>query len=269
MPALLAVLTLLFAEELGVPIPFAPGEVILIGAGLLVASGRIGLTYMLPLCWLAVAAGGLGGYGWSHLVGEVRLRGLARKLRAEETFNQLALRLQGASVPLIVLTRLVPGLRVYTSLVAGGSGVRFRRFALALLIAEIPWVALFLLVGIFVGVPAERLIGRVEGTALRVGAVLVILLAVYLLARRLPAARPRGGLRPPSPLLILAALSIDLAAIIVILVVFALLFGLEEGATSAASATAVVGATALGYLIVARRSTGSTLGESLLRVRYP
>ncbi|HVB77085.1 MAG TPA: DedA family protein [Candidatus Nitrosotalea sp.] len=269
LPAILAICVLLFAEEAGVPIPLAQGEVVLIGSGLLVTSGRVQLAPMLLLTALAVVVGALCGYGWARLIGRERLRGVAARLHAEGSFDQVAARLTGSEVGLVSITRLVPGLRVYTSLVAGASGMRLRRFATALLLAVIPWVLFYTLLGVFVGVPAEHIIGLLEGTVLRLGVVLLILIGLYLGVRRLPATRPPGPLHRSSAARVLAALMVDLGVTSLVLVVFAVLLGLEQNTASAASATAVVGATALAYLVVARRSTGSTLGESMFRVRYP
>ena len=268
-PAVIVICLLLVAEEAGVPIPLAQGEVVLIGSGLLVASGRVGLPEMMVLTALAAAAGAFAGYGWAGLVGASRLTRVASVLHAEGAFTQATARLRGANVALVAVTRLVPGLRVYTSLVAGGSRIGVRRFAAALALAIPPWVVFYTLLGVFVGVPAEHLIGRVEGTALRLGAVVLIIFVAYLAVRRLPAARSGSAPTGKGPLRVLAALGVDLVVTSAMIVIFAVLFGLEEPTPSAVSATAVFGATALAYLVLARRSTGSTLGEALFRVRYP
>ena len=45
---LVVVCVLLFAEEAGVPIPVAPGEAVLLGAGLLIASGAVPYWLAMP-----------------------------------------------------------------------------------------------------------------------------------------------------------------------------------------------------------------------------
>ena len=78
----LALLTgLLFAEEAGVPLPFAPGELTLLVAGLLIASGGLNPYVFIPLAMVACIAGSLVGYSWARLVGDGGLRALATRLR--------------------------------------------------------------------------------------------------------------------------------------------------------------------------------------------
>ena len=57
---------LLFLEEAGLPLPVAPGEAVLIAAGLLAASGVAPVWEILPLAHLAVTCGSLTDYTWAH-----------------------------------------------------------------------------------------------------------------------------------------------------------------------------------------------------------
>src|SRR6202043_2011926 len=50
---------LLFAEEAGVPLPFAPGELNLMAAGLLIATGALNPFVYFPLALVACVAGSL------------------------------------------------------------------------------------------------------------------------------------------------------------------------------------------------------------------
>ena len=61
---------LLFAEEAGVPLPFAPGELTLLVAGLLIASGGLNPYAFIPLSLVACIAGSLVGYSWARAVGD-------------------------------------------------------------------------------------------------------------------------------------------------------------------------------------------------------
>ena len=63
---------LLFAEESGVPLPFAPGEIVLLAAGLLIAAGGLDPYVFIPLAMLACIAGSVVGYSWARLVGRAR-----------------------------------------------------------------------------------------------------------------------------------------------------------------------------------------------------
>ena len=121
--AILLLCSLLFAEEAGVPLPFAPGELTLIAAGLLIAAGAINPFIFLPLAVVACTAGALLGYSWASLIGTSGLRSVADRLHQQKAFDRVETRLRDASARDIAVSRLIPGLRIYTTLVAGAVGV--------------------------------------------------------------------------------------------------------------------------------------------------
>jgi membrane-associated protein len=131
------VCALLFLEEAGLPLPVAPGEAVLIGAGLLVASGTVPIWLMAPLAYLAVICGVLSGYTLAHRIGPKRLHAaLASRLHAGGPYDRAAARLRAVSPLQIAASRLLPGLRVYTSLVAGAVGLNLGRFIVGVLPAS-------------------------------------------------------------------------------------------------------------------------------------
>ena len=87
---------LLFAEEAGVPLPFAPGELTLLVAGLLIASGGLNPALFIPLALVACIAGSLVGYTWARVVGERALRALARRLRQQRNLERVSARMRSA-----------------------------------------------------------------------------------------------------------------------------------------------------------------------------
>ncbi|PZR86018.1 MAG: hypothetical protein DLM67_24635 [Candidatus Nephthysia bennettiae] len=252
-------------------IPFAPGEAVLLGAGLLIASGAVPFWLAMPAEFIAVLAGALTGYAWSWAIGAGRLRQLADRLGAGKPFDRVAERLREAGVLQIAGSRLVPGLRIYTTLAAGAVGVSLWRFVLGIVPAVALWVAVFTLLGVFVGIPAERVLGRFEAFAVRFGVVLVLLAAAYLVINRIPwiSGHPRRIPQAPRWKLAVAAI-VDLLLVAVAMVALGLLTGLEAlEPDSVVSAAAVVGILSLVYLVIARRSVGLTAGEALLRIHYP
>ena len=264
------VCTLLFLEEAGVPLPVAPGEAVLIGAGLLVASGNAPVWLILPLAYLAVIAGVLTGYAWAHRIGPQRVHALAVRLHAGGPYERAAHRLRGATPLQIAASRLLPGLRVYTSLVAGAVGVSLGRFMSGVLPASAVWVVAFTSLGFFVGAPVERLLGRFEAYGLRAAMVALVVIVWVVAARRMPPTRIQSASAPDHEVLRLAvALAVDLIAITAVAGVLVLLSGLavDEAGDLPVSASifAILG---ILYLVVARQTVGSTLGEALLDIRY-
>jgi membrane protein DedA with SNARE-associated domain len=268
---LLIICALLYAEEAGVPIPFAPGEAVLLGAGLLIASGTVPFWLAMPAEFIAVLAGALTGYAWSRAIGAGRLRQLADRLGAGKPFDRVTERLREAGVLQIAGSRLVPGLRIYTTLAAGAVGVSLWRFVLGVVPAAALWVTGFTLLGVFVGIPAQRVLGRFEAFAVRLGVVLVLLAAAYVVINRIPwiAGNPRRSPEAPRWRLVVAAI-VDLLLVAVAMFALGLLTGLEAlEPDSVVSAATVVGILSLVYLVIARRSIGLTAGEALLRIHYP
>jgi membrane protein DedA with SNARE-associated domain len=270
-PALGIACGLLFLEEAGVPLPFAPGEAVLIGCGLLIATGAVPFWVVMPAAYASVLAGCLVGYAWSRAVGPERVEAAAARLGAGAAFERAAERLRGAGLAGIAVSRLIPGLRIYTSLVAGAVGVGARRFVLAVAPAAAVWVLAFTLLGVFVGIPAQRFLGRIENLALRAGVVLVLLVVAYLLVRRLPPGRRvQRAAAPASGWRLVGALGIDLGVVALATGVLGLLLSLAvDEPDTVTSALFIVGTLLLVYLLVARRVVGETVGEAILRIRYP
>jgi len=264
------VCTLLFVEEAGLPLPVAPGEAVLIGAGLLVAGGTAPVWLIAPLAYLAVICGVLTGYTWAHRIGPERVLALAARLHAAGPYDRAAARLRAATPLQIAVSRLLPGLRVYTSLVAGAVSLNLGRFMTGVLPASALWVVTFMGLGIFAGAPVERLLGRFEAYGLRAAVVVAVIAVWVLAARRVPAGETsttdehgRGKWR------LAAALGVDLAAVGCVAGALSLVAGLApRDSEERAVVAAIFAILGIIYLVVARETVGFTLGEALLDARY-
>jgi membrane-associated protein len=136
--AIVLLCTLLFAEEAGVPLP-VPGELTLIAAGLLIATGGLDPWLFVPLAIASCLAGSLTGYSWARLVGEHGLRAAAAKLHQTKRLDKVTARLRQAGPREIALSRLIPGLRVYTTLAAGAVEVDRRTFLVGITPVTVLW----------------------------------------------------------------------------------------------------------------------------------
>jgi membrane protein DedA with SNARE-associated domain len=242
----------------------------LIGAGLLVASGAAPIWLIGPLAYLAVICGVLTGYTWSHWIGAKRLRSFAVRLHAGGPYDRAAARLRAASPLQIAASRLLPGLRVYTSLVAGAVGLNLGRFMAGVLPASALWVVVFMGLGIFVGAPVERLLGRFEAYGLQALVIAAVVLVWVVAARWMPAAKPAAASDPGRARWRFAvAIGLDLVAVTCVAGVLSVVSDVARGAFDEQGFLAVTFAI-LGvlYLVVARQTVGFTLGEALLDVRY-
>lgn len=270
-PALGGACLLLILEEAGVPLPFAPGEGVLVALGLLIASGKAPAWLVLPAGYLATVIGSVLGYWWAGRVGRKRLRRLAVRLHAARAYDRAVSRLSTAEPHEIGITRLIPGLRIYTTLVAGAVKVPLRTFLAGILPAVALWVLVFAGLGIFVGAPAAHLLGRLESWAFRIGELALVLLAFYVATRYVPAVGPTTPRLPVAGRRrrrILAEV-VDAGVVILVVAILSVLTGLVgQDLDSFFSGFLIYGVLAVTYVVAARRSLGFTLGEMLLDVRY-
>jgi membrane-associated protein len=264
---------LLFAEEAGVPLPFAPGELVLLVAGLLITSGGLNPYAFVPLALFACVAGSVIGYSWARVVGDRGLRGLARRLRQQRNLERVEGRLRSAGWVKVGISRLIPGLRIYTTLVAGAVRVSWGSFLIAIGWSTVIWVGVFVALGMLIGVPVVHLLDRIQQLALQ-GAILIVMgVGCYLAVRKTPSSLGAGLVRVPRWVRVLLAAGIDIgvvASIVTGLLAFARLIdfggiGFGNGWVDAVVTLLVVGAF---YVIVARRSAGATAGEVLLQTSY-
>ncbi len=270
--ALVLLCSLLFAEEAGVPLPL-PGDSILIVAGLLISNGSLSPWVFLPLAFLTILGGALTAYTWARLVGAPTLWTVAGRLRATRALERAALRVRSSGPAGIAVCRLLPGVRVYSTMVAGALGVKLPVFLLGLIPSVVLWVTGFTLLGVLVGVPAMRFLNQVQRLALD-GVVLILIgVAAYLGLRHIPAAGRSNNalLTAPQPWRLALSLAIDAG------IVASVVSGITELARDVLGLgdpdglidlALVFAAICLSYIAIARRAVGATAGESLLKVSY-
>src|SRR5918997_3188541 len=159
-------------ESMGVPLP---GETILICAGILAQRGHLGLGYAVLLGILGAVVGDQIGYWVGRKGGRLFVLGWGRYLfitperlaRAEAFFAR-----HGGKA--VFLARFFSGLRVFGSLVAGISRMRWGTFLFYNALGGVVWATAVVLVGYLLGGSlglVERWLGR--ATLLLVGLVAV------------------------------------------------------------------------------------------------
>lgn len=262
---------LLFAEEAGVPLPFAPGEIVLLAGGLLVAAGGLNPLLFVPLAIAACVGGSMVGFGWAGLVGPGGLDALARRFHREKALGRVVSRVRSAGPRGIAVTRLIPGLRIYTTLVAGALRVSRRTFVTGMVPATAAWVVVFVVLGDVVGLPVEHLFTRLEKLAVQGAILIVIGLGGYFAIRHTPGPSGGGLVRVRRPIRVAVAAAVDVGVVmslvtgVLALVRLALGVTLGAGWLDAAIALLIV---AVFYVVIARRGAGSTVGEALLQTTY-
>lgn len=197
--ALTTIAALLFIEEVGVPLPMFPADGLLLSAGILAATGPLPAAVILPLLVVTDVAGATVGYSWVRAVGRKPLRRLAGWLGAGRALDRLSAKMRTAGAAAVFATRLVPGTRVYTNLVAGAVGMRPRTFLAGMVPASAVWVVGICSLGLAIGSRAARYLQGVQQVDLDVVLGLALASAAYL-AVRVALRRHRRNDVPAAPI---------------------------------------------------------------------
>ena len=188
-----AITILMFVEEVGVPLPFAPGDLVLAVGGIAVAGGRVNPILLVSAVAISVTLGAIIGRAVAELLGWDRLMRIAQPLHARGALERAAGLLQRGGWRTVFTARLIPGLRVYTTQVAGVSRVPISTFVAGLLPANAVYIAAFVGLGAAFGRPILALIQLAEHQFLLALLILVPLVGVFLLTRA-PARRMLASL---------------------------------------------------------------------------
>jgi membrane-associated protein len=179
---------LVFIEESGIPVPFAPGDLLLMIAGIAIASDTVDPVPMVGALLVATIVGAMLGREVFAAVGRPALMKVAEALGFRPALERATHLLQRGGAPAVFIGRLIPGLRINTTQVAGVSKMPRLTFAAGLIPSVVVYIALFVGLGALVGQPAVRLFHRAEHRffviAVTTLAALAVVLSVRWLARR-------------------------------------------------------------------------------------
>lgn len=269
--AVVLLCSLLFVEEAGVPLPFAPGELTLLAGGLLIGAGALNPFIFVPLAIVACGGGAMVGFSWAQIVGERGLAGIAARLHQQRVVGRVTARIRSAGPLDVGVSRLIPGLRIYTTLVAGALGVRRRDFVVGMVPATIVWVLIWVVLGAVVGIPLEHFFTKLERVAIQGGILAVIGFGAYLALRRASNTQRESLMHLPGWGRTVLALAVDLGVVVSILTGLLAVVRRFEGPnliSGWADVAVTVAVVAVLYLFVTRRGAGATIGEALLRTVY-
>ena len=162
--------------------PVAPGEAVMITAGVLAAGGDLSL----PLIVLAGLAGSLIGdnasYGLGASLGKRAERRLFSSARSRRRIEWARRQLHERGTAIIIAARFVPGGRTATTFSAGTLAMPWRRFVVADAVAATLWATYVALLGYFGGSTFEEDLWK---PVLAAGAVAILVAAIAELVRRI------------------------------------------------------------------------------------
>lgn len=268
----------LFAEEAGVPMPIG-GELAVIAGGGLIGTGALDPWLFVPLAIACCVGGAFTGYSWTRLVGQHGLKAAAERLHQGPRLAKITARFERAGPRVIALSRVTPGMRVYTSLVAGAVGVDRRRFLLVVGPVTVAWVLVFTALGTVAGAPVTHFLSQVQNLILHGGLLIVIGAGAYIAVRRIPEGGRAPLARLPGDLRVVLAVAVDMAMIATVVAgVLAILRGLLglthslvpvlASNSSWVELPAIVLVIAVFYSAATHRGVNATAGETLLDTHY-
>lgn len=190
--------TVILAEEAGLPLPL-PGDLFIAAMGFMAHSHR---AAFLPTAAVVTSATVLGAsvlYLVSRHAGRRLLLRIARRFgytEAREARVEAWLARRGAAA--VVFGRLIPGLRIVMTVVAGALRLPHATFVAGTVLAGILWATIYFWLGYLLGAGYERLAGEVRLEELWPwAAAAAALLAVAVVIRRARRRRAPGVVTDP------------------------------------------------------------------------
>ena len=172
----LALFLVLLLEELGLPLPL-PGDLALLFVGYLVGRGMMRFDLAVLTVVLAALGGGTTLYLLARRYGQPMVARYGRYVHLDaDRLARFEARSRRLGLVAVLVARLTPGMRIYTSLLAGLGGVSYARFLAALGSAALIWALTFIFLGSRVGEGWDELAALLEHHAVRAAAATGVLL---------------------------------------------------------------------------------------------
>jgi membrane protein DedA with SNARE-associated domain len=178
----LAVTGLVLLEDFGVPVP---GETVLILAAVYAGTGRLSIVLVALLGFCGAVLGDNLGFALGHFGGRrLALRYGRYVFLTPERLDKATLFFDRHGGKVIVIARFVEGLRQANGIIAGMSGMPWRRFLVFNAIGAALWVGTWTALGYLSGSHINTIYDAAARYSTYLLAALAVLLAAYI-ARRL------------------------------------------------------------------------------------
>ncbi|MEV7965935.1 DedA family protein [Sphaerisporangium sp. NPDC088356] len=145
----LVVGALVFLEDFGVPVP---GETILIAASVYAGAGQLNIAAVAATALAAAVIGDNIGYLIGRSGGRALIHRYGRYIfLPERRFQAAEAFFHRHGAPIITVARFIDGFRQFNGIVAGTTGVEWRRFLTFNVLGAVLWVGLWTTVGYLAG----------------------------------------------------------------------------------------------------------------------
>lgn len=157
--ALIAVVcVLLVVEEVGIPLFFAPGDLLLVVSGAAISAAHLNPLLVVAATTSSVLLGALAGRELFAGVGYSAAARIAGFLHVSGALDRLATGLRRGGATAVFVGRITPGLRVHTTEAAGLVRMRRTTFLSGLLPAVVLYDAVFSGLGVWQGQAAWSIV---------------------------------------------------------------------------------------------------------------
>ena len=178
----LAVAGLVLLEDFGIPVP---GETVLILGAVYAGTGRLNIVLVALLGFCGALLGDNVGFAIGHFGGRpLALRYGRYVFLTPERLDRATVFFDRHGGKVIVIARFVEGLRQANGIIAGITGMRWRRFLVFNAIGAALWVGVWTTLGYFSGSHIDTIYSGAARYSTYLLALLAVLLAGYV-ARRL------------------------------------------------------------------------------------
>ncbi|MEV8568169.1 DedA family protein [Streptomyces sp. NPDC051322] len=185
----LAVGVVICIEDFGVPVP---GETILIAAAVYAGAGQLNIILVAVIAVLAAVLGDnigyligrTGGRAFVHRWGRYVFLTPARFQKAEDFFTR-----HGGKI--VTVARFIEGLRQANGIIAGTSGMPWRRFLVFNTLGAVLWVGLWASLGYLTGTHIGTIYEQISRYTIWVVVAVAVALAVFVARRLLKRRRNR------------------------------------------------------------------------------
>jgi membrane protein DedA with SNARE-associated domain len=186
-----AILALVMIEDFGIPVP---GETILIAGAIYAGHGQLNVVAVGAVAFLAAVIGDNIGFAIGHFGGrELALRWGRYVFLTEERLDKAEGFFERHGGWIITFARFIEGLRQANGIVAGITGMHWRRFLAFNALGAALWVGTWVSLGYFAGNHINTIYHYITQYSLYVLIALAVLLAGYITRHVLRRRRRRAG----------------------------------------------------------------------------
>jgi membrane protein DedA with SNARE-associated domain len=176
-----AVLLLVMIEDFGVPVP---GETVLIAAAIFAGAGRLNVVLVGVVGFVAAVIGDNIGFAIGHFGGRaLALRWGKYIFLTEERLTRAQYFFERHGGKIIVVARFIEGLRQANGIIAGISGMHWRRFVFFNAIGAALWVGTWVTLGYVAGNHINTIYHYITTYSYYALIAVVVLLAAYIILR--------------------------------------------------------------------------------------